>query len=932
MLHAESPGLFGPGSVDLASDVPQTWAAAPSRAPSALAPLLGALLLLVSLVTPRTLAQCPPGWIPGDGYAGVGGPVNAMTLWDPDGPGPQPALVVIGGTFTTAGTIVTSNIAAWNPQTGEWSSLSTGVDNTVLCLASWPSGNGRIDLIAGGQFLNAGGVPASRIARWNGQSWSPLSSGMTQIVNSLAVLPSGDLVAGGYFAFAGGVAVNRIARWNGSVWSPFGSGMNSFTYVRALAVLAGGDLVAAGDFNSAGGLAVNRIALWREATGGGWSAMGSGMNGTVFALAALPNGDLVAGGDFTNAGGAAASRIARWYASDGAWSQMGAGFNGTVLSLTLTPGSSGANDVVAGGTFFASGGLPSHVARWNDADGLWLSMGTGTNGNVSALVPLPEGNVVAGGDLSTASGVALRGVARWLPTAAGGAGAWSALNPGMNSSVNALAVLPDGASGSDLVIAGSVITDQGVAIRNVARLSASAAEMWSAFGIGTNGTPAALAVLPNGAGGSDLVAGGSFVTAGGVTVNRIARWDSTAAAGAGAWMPMGTGMDGEVAALAVLSNGDLIAGGSFVTAGGVTVNHIARWSGGQWQTIGPGINGTVSSIAALPGGDFVAVGGFTAAGGVFARDIARWNASTGTWTSFGSGMDNPVYAVAVMPNGNIVVGGSFGTAGGITASRIAFWNGFGWSGLGTGVNGGWVTSLIVLPGGDLVAAGSFTSIGGVAANNLARWNGSTWSALGIGITGGVVNALAVMRDAGGNDMLVAGGAFTRAGGQASAYLARYSFAELPAPDISAQPQPVTVCSSGSAVFSVAASGTAPLSCQWQRENAPGTWLDLVDAANSGPGTVSGAKAATLSLAGPFSTASANLRCIVSGPCGSVTSDSALLTVCAADFNCDTGVDLFDYNDFVAAFEAGAPDADFNHDSAIDFFDYDDFVVAFEQGC
>jgi|CXWL01.1.fsa_nt_gi hypothetical protein len=55
--------------------------------------------------------------------------------------------------------------------------------------------------------------------------------------------------------------------------------------------------------------------------------------------------------------------------------------------------------------------------------------------------------------------------------------------------------------------------------------------------------------------------------------------------------------------------------------------------------------------------------------------------------------------------------------------------------------------------------------------------------------------------------------------------------------------------------------------------------------------------------------------------------------CAADFNGDGSIDFFDYDDFVACFEA--PDcaaADFNHDGSADFFDYDDFVSAFEAGC
>jgi hypothetical protein len=54
--------------------------------------------------------------------------------------------------------------------------------------------------------------------------------------------------------------------------------------------------------------------------------------------------------------------------------------------------------------------------------------------------------------------------------------------------------------------------------------------------------------------------------------------------------------------------------------------------------------------------------------------------------------------------------------------------------------------------------------------------------------------------------------------------------------------------------------------------------------------------------------------------------------CAADFNCDSTIDFFDYLDFVAAFSAGTAGSDFNQDGIVDFFDYLDFVSAFATPC
>jgi hypothetical protein len=53
-----------------------------------------------------------------------------------------------------------------------------------------------------------------------------------------------------------------------------------------------------------------------------------------------------------------------------------------------------------------------------------------------------------------------------------------------------------------------------------------------------------------------------------------ARWNGSD------WQPLGGGMNGFVYALAVFNN-ELIAGGDFAIAGGVSANRIARWDGGH---------------------------------------------------------------------------------------------------------------------------------------------------------------------------------------------------------------------------------------------------------------------------------------------------------------------------------------------------------------
>ncbi|MFN7395449.1 MAG: hypothetical protein ACK5UW_00665 [bacterium] len=85
----------------------------------------------------------------------------------------------------------------------------------------------------------------------------------------------------------------------------------------------------------------------------------------------------------------------------------------------------------------------------------------------------------------------------------------------------------------------------------------------------------------------------------------------------------------------------------------------------------PGTNGDVSATAVLPGGDVIVGGVFTTAGGVSASRIARYNPSTGVWSALGAGIDNAVETLAVLPGGDVLVGGLFTAAGGVPANNIA---------------------------------------------------------------------------------------------------------------------------------------------------------------------------------------------------------------------------------------------------------------------
>jgi hypothetical protein len=259
----------------------------------------------------------------------------------------------VGGTFTTAtntggATVGVNRIAKWNGSA--WAALDLGMNSNVTALAI--SGS---DLYAGGRFTIAGSVPAYRIAKWNGISWSPVGEGLNATVNGSvnALVSSGsDIYAGGVFTTAtnsGGVAVtvNRIAKWDGNAWSALGSGMSSD--VNALAV-QGSTLYAGGLFSTAGGVPVGRIAQW---DGNAWSVLGSGTNNIFVYSLAVAGSDLYVGGSFNVVGGSVpAFNIAKWDGSN--WTALGSGLSGTTFPSANALAVMG-GELYVGGSFYMAG-------------------------------------------------------------------------------------------------------------------------------------------------------------------------------------------------------------------------------------------------------------------------------------------------------------------------------------------------------------------------------------------------------------------------------------------------------------------------------------------------------------------------------------------------------------------------------------------------
>jgi len=875
-------------------------------------------------ISSTALGQCEGRWLPGNGVPGVSsGPVYASVMWDPDGAGPKSPVLIVGGSFSFIGSELGYGLAVWDGES--WSAFEGGVLGTVYSLLVHSNG----DLVVGGYFSTAGSTAARSVARFDGTTWHAYGAGLeglpipdSGLVKCLAEMPNGDIVAGGNFTKSNGLPINYVGRWNGTAWVNMFGGVTGQFLTHAISVNAlavhNGSLIAAGAFGVIGGTTTNNIARWNGTT---WSSM-NGVNGPVAALTIASNGDLIAGGSFNTAGGSVAvTGTARWNGAQ--WKAVGAGPIWNVTCLLPLPN----------GNIVAAGAGSNGVMEWNGTSwnqlGLEFGSPQGNNYRVTALALLGSGDVIAGGSFLTAGDQGAANVARWDGST------WNAIGAGLNDTVQCV-----WRRGNGEVIAGG-------RFRWVGATKASTIAKWSASGWKSldaktgqvsSGSVLAMVDAPNG----DLIVTGNLFFSGGPEVSgqNVGRWTGTE------WIPLVPSGDyqwivntnsGYVRAAVFLPNGNLVIGGTFLfrKIGGAYMRNLAQWNGTEWLPVSEvEVNNDVYALAAMPNGDLIVGGNFTRVGtGSFNR-IARWDGTN--WNTLGSGMAE-VRALTVLANGDIIAGGNFSTAGGNPASNIARWDRTAWSRMGVYAMPP-VLSLVVSETGQLIAGG------GTGSGFVARWGGAEWQTLAP-FAEFKVNSVAF----GLHGEILAGGDFRRISPAssvfvASAYFARWTDTNIPW--IATSPSDTIVQSgAGVSLIAEAAPGYSDLSYRWQQEDAPGSGMftDLEDGASAiAPATTfSGVHSPTLEIAGAsFALSGYSFRLIVSNSCGESNSTPALLTVfCPTDLNNDGLTDAADFTIFVNAYDIldcadptmpfNCP-ADINRDGAVDDTDFMLFVVAYNE--
>ena len=233
----------------------------------------------------------------------LSGEAKALVAWT-DGAGV--VQLVAGGDFdlrsTTAPNVRTNYISHWNGSA--WLPMGTAPNGAIYALATTVDAAGNRLVYAGGDFTTIGGVPAPRLAVWNGQAWSAVgggvsAGGLVPAVSSLLVRPTAaghELIVGGGFTSvgtgAGSITTSSIAAFREGQWHAIGGGLPDGVVDLSEVTLRGGPRLAAVT------LLNNPIQIWDGAT---WSNGGFSALYDVEAVATI-NDTLYAAGTFHRPG------------------------------------------------------------------------------------------------------------------------------------------------------------------------------------------------------------------------------------------------------------------------------------------------------------------------------------------------------------------------------------------------------------------------------------------------------------------------------------------------------------------------------------------------------------------------------------------------------------------------------------------------------
>lgn len=548
-------------------------------------------------------------------------------------------------------------------------------------------------IILGGAFTLVEGISRNRIARLDANgtldatfvpAGTGSNTGANNTVNVVAIQNDGKIIVGGYFTAYGGATSNGIVRINstGIKDATFNVGGSSFEWIDivvshppvsifSVVIKNDGKIFVGGDFASYNGNSCYSIVkLNSDGTEDNSFCFGSQYTTSVNSnyssdsirtILIQSDGKILIGGAF-NRFFYDHHRIIR-FTSNG------------MEDYTFNPGTGVAcnnfgpkniviqtdNKMIITGSFRFYNGVNSPlIARLNTNGSLDTSFNTSALNidlyvaSISAIALQNDDKALIYGRFNGSNGSLIR--------LNNDGSKDTSFNPILNGAVSAIKVQADG----KILIGGSFTQVNGVTRNSIARLNSNGS-LDTTFNLAFNitGSVFAIEITTN----SYIVLGGSFTSP--TNCNLISITPTGTLNGNNGAL----GINGNVNSLAVLSDGQILAGGNFTYLGGY--NNL--WKGSASNYIGSfsanaglALNGSVTKIALQCDGKIIIVGSFTTFNGIARNGIARLNADGTLDTTFNPGTGGTsINTMALQNDGKIMIGGTFTSYNGVGRNRVA---------------------------------------------------------------------------------------------------------------------------------------------------------------------------------------------------------------------------------------------------------------------
>ena len=477
---------------------------------------------------------------------------------------------------------------------------------------------------------------ANYLARRKEGEWLAVGSGLPAAANCIYHAPDGYTYIGtrsdGTYAY--------VYRWDGYSLTQLGKFNGGTPQINAICqTLDGSKLVVVGSFTQQNGAGTfNRFALYTFGSTT-WSSIGSGLSAEGYALALGADGVVYVGFGGTTANGVTVNYFCAYNPGAGTFSALKTGAVGAVRAILVRKGR---GDVVLAGDF-TSASVPDYVTSLN------VTRNANGSGTYSGSYKRVVVTALAGSGEREIDGLNLSAVWRLASPGGGSQYSWTyswTADPDATSyrvySTDTAGVDPNPSQSGAPVhwllaeTTGTSYTDDGT-------------------------VPLSAVQWPLNSEG--------YKNRAGCRSARIGLYAPTE----GAYYSLGSvGFNGSVTSLSEDASGAIIAGGSFSEVDGLRVNGVAIYRGNLWLPMGSGVTGNVNGVKALADGSVLVGGVHTAAGGYSdGAKLARYIGSetAGVWLPVDIDLSGvTVYAVSEDPYGDVWVAHS--SNGSLTAAAI----------------------------------------------------------------------------------------------------------------------------------------------------------------------------------------------------------------------------------------------------------------------